>query len=77
MPRIHTIGPIDIVIYFDEHGAPHFHAIGPDYEAKITIDDCVVIAGGLPVSQLRRVRRWALANQVLLLAKWNEITLEN
>ena len=42
MPKIHSIGPVDIVIYFDEHGAAHFHAIGPGYEAKIAIEDCAL-----------------------------------
>ena len=57
MPKIHSIGPVDIVIYFDEHGAAHFHAIGPGYEAKIAIEDCALIAGGLPGPLFRRVRR--------------------
>ena len=39
MPAIDTIGAIKIVIYFAEHGPPHFHAIGPGFEAKIAIED--------------------------------------
>lgn len=74
MPAIDTIGAIKIVIYFAEHGPPHFHAIGPGFEAKIAIEDGAVIAGGLPKRQRRQVRRWALANAALLVARWNEIT---
>lgn len=77
MPKIDDLGPIDIVIYFNEHGAPHFHAIGPGYEAKLLIEDATVVAGDLPRAELRKVRRWALANRTLLMAEWNEHTLGN
>ncbi len=73
---IHTVGSINIVVFFNEHGAPHFHAFGPDSSAKITIDDnATVMAGNLSRAHYRAVKRWAIANQDLLMKHWNEITL--
>lgn len=74
MPKIHAIGAIEIVIYFNEHGVPHVHAIAAEFEAKIAIEDAMVIAGSLPHAQLRQVRRWVLANQTSLIEKWNQYT---
>jgi hypothetical protein len=32
MPTIAYIGSIQIRIYYDDHGVPHFHAVSPDFE---------------------------------------------
>jgi len=45
MPTIATIGSIQIRIYYDDHGVPHFHAVSPDFDFKIAIADFSVISG--------------------------------
>ncbi len=70
MPRIHDFGSFSIHIYFEDHNPPHFHVVGPDFHAGVTIEDPSIIGGDLPHGVLRRVRRWALANRALLDRFW-------
>jgi hypothetical protein len=39
------IGSIQIRIYYDDHGVPHFHAVSPDFDFKISMTDLSVIFG--------------------------------
>jgi hypothetical protein len=45
MPTIAYIGSIQVRIYYDDHGVPHFHAVSPEFDFKITISDCSSISG--------------------------------
>ena len=45
MPTIAYIGSIHIRIYYDDHGVPHFHAVSPDFDFKIAIQDLTIISG--------------------------------
>jgi len=45
MPTIGRIGNIQIRIYFDDHGIPHFHAVSPAFDFKFTIADFTIISG--------------------------------
>ena len=45
MPTIGYIGSIQIRIYYDDHGVPHFHAVSPDFDFKIAMEDCIIISG--------------------------------
>ena len=45
MPTIARIGTIQIRIYYDDHGVPHFHAVSPNFDFKLTIADCSIISG--------------------------------
>ena len=48
VPTIHTIGAVQIKIYFNEHGAPHFHVVAAGRDAKILIDaEATVLDSGL------------------------------
>ncbi len=71
MPRIKDFGGFQIWMYFEDENPPHFHVEGPDFSAKLRIDDLTVIAGSLPAMVRRRVRRWVPANRALLNAKWD------
>lgn len=53
MPRIKDFGGFQIWMYFEAENPPHFHVEGPDFSAKLRIDDLTVIAGSL--------RRWSAA----------------
>jgi len=45
MPTIGYIGSIQVRIYYDDHGVPHFHAVSLDFDFKIAIEDCTIISG--------------------------------
>ena len=72
MPVIHLINSIKILIYFDDHLPPHFHAQYNEFEILIEIETLEVYSGYLPTKQRKRVLAWASENQDFLRAKWNE-----
>lgn len=45
MPTIAYVGSIQIRIYYDDHGVPHFHAVRPSFDFKLAIADCSIISG--------------------------------
>jgi hypothetical protein len=45
MPTIGRIGAIQIRLYYDDHGIPHFHAVSPDFDFKFAIADSAVVSG--------------------------------
>lgn len=77
MPTIHLIDSIKILIYYDDHLPPHFHAIYNEYEELIEINTLETYRGKLPNRQRRRVLDWARENQEFLLEKWNEFNPNN
>jgi hypothetical protein len=48
MPRISRFNGIVIVLYYDDHSPPHFHAQCSGHEAQIRIDTLEVHNGELP-----------------------------
>jgi len=71
MPTIYFIDSIKILIYFDDHMPPHFHAQYNEFEVLVEIESLSVYAGGLPNKQMKKVLVWAELNQDLLWEKWN------
>ncbi|HBM13411.1 MULTISPECIES: DUF4160 domain-containing protein [unclassified Hwanghaeella] len=57
MPTIADFGSFRIYMYFQDENPPHVHIIGPDFAAKLRLDDAVKIAGDLP----KKVEREAIA----------------
>ena len=45
MPTVARIGAIQIRFYYEDHGIPHFHAIGPNFDFKFAISDGSAISG--------------------------------
>jgi hypothetical protein len=76
MPTIYRCGNWKIVMYFDDHGAPHFHVLTPDGEAKMAIDTLEVIVGDIDRKALKEARSWAEANRALLHRRWRELSEE-
>ncbi|PHN07140.1 DUF4160 domain-containing protein [Flavilitoribacter nigricans] len=72
MPTIKIIDSIKILMYFNDHLPPHFHAIYNEYEVLIEIRSLKVYAGKLPKSQMKKVLDWAGSNQEFLMKKWTE-----
>jgi hypothetical protein len=72
MPTVARLGAIQIRFYYEDHGIPHFHAIGPDFDFKISIVDGAVISGNGHIKgrELSLIRRWAQRHRPVLLANW-------
>lgn len=72
MPTIGIIGSIQIRIYYDDHGVPHFHAISPDFDFKFAIADCGVISGNgkLRGRDMAAIRDWARRHRDALYSNW-------
>jgi hypothetical protein len=72
VPAIGVIGAIQIRIYYDDHGVPHFHAVSPEFDAKVAIADCSIISAS---GRLRRrdfavIRAWGVKHRDELFANW-------
>jgi hypothetical protein len=70
MPTISRFFGIAIVMFFDDHGFPHFHARHAEGEAKIRIDNLEVMDSKLGRRQLRFVLAWAELHQEELEENW-------
>ena len=73
MPVISYFFGIKIMMYFDEHRPPHFHAEYNGNRAEISIKDARVIKGALPMKQLKMVLGWTVIHESELLENWQEI----
>ena len=60
MPLSDIIGSIQIRIYYDDHGVPHFHAVSPEFDVKVAIADCSIFSGTgrLRGRDLAVIRTW-------------------
>jgi hypothetical protein len=74
MPTIHAAAGWRIMMYFRDHGPPHFHVVTRDRrEAQVRIADLAVMAGSVRANVLEAALRWAAANRNVLSAKWQEL----
>lgn len=72
VPTIHIIHSIKILMYFDDHLPPHFHAEYNEYEVLIEIQNLETHEGYMPNKQHKRIITWAKKHQDFLMQKWNE-----
>jgi Domain of unknown function (DUF4160) len=70
VPTISRFFGIAIVMFFDDHGFPHFHARHAAGEAKVRIDNLEVMDSNLGRRQLRFVLAWAELHQEELEENW-------
>ncbi len=73
MPTFYTIEGIRILLYFNDHNPPHFHAMFAEYEVLIHIHTLEVLRGTMPRNKLRIVLNWAGKNQTNLIEIWNNL----
>jgi Domain of unknown function (DUF4160) len=71
VPTISRFFGITIVMFFSDHGFPHFHARHAGGEAKIRIDTLEVMSSNLGKRQIRLVLAWAELHQVELQENWD------
>ena len=60
-------------MFFADHNPPHFHVLGRNGSAQITIEELEVIALNGRID-LRDALEWAAVNQAELRRKWNELS---
>ncbi len=74
MPTIYIFRNIRIVIFTNDHGPPHIHAISPDGEAKIKLDnlECYFLRG-FTEKDLKRITGFLKNKQEYLIEVWDEI----
>ncbi len=73
MPELARFYGIVIKMIFNDngqHNKPHFHVYYGEYEASVGIDG-ELLAGSLPVKQLRLVQAWATIHEEELYQAWN------
>jgi hypothetical protein len=70
VPTISEFFGIKILMYWDEHNPPHFHAEYGDFKAIVSIKEAVVIRGAFPVKQLKLVLAWCEIHHDELINNW-------
>ena len=73
MPELSRFFSIVIKMVFNDnsqHHKPHFHVYYGEYEASVGIEGDL-LAGSLPVKQLRMVQAWAATHEDELYTAWN------
>lgn len=70
MPTISEFFGIVIMMYYNDHAPPHFHARYGEFEALIRIDPLGIIQGRLPPRALSLVMEWAAMHQQALMKDW-------
>lgn len=70
MPRVSTFYGIVIMLYYNDHAPPHFHAIYGEHEAQVRIDTLETLAGSLPRRAQALVLEWAQLRRSELWAAW-------
>ena len=63
MPMIAIVDGVKILMFFNDHAPPHFHAVIGDDEVLISIRDLGTLEGSLCPAKLRRVLSWARDHQ--------------
>ena len=71
MPEISRFLGIVIVMYYNDHSPPHFHARYGDSEIKVNIEDGEIISGEFPRRAQRLVLEWLELHRSELLEDWN------
>ena len=71
MPVISRFYGIVILMFFQDHHPPHFHAKYEGQLAVFSIKGCRLLAGKFPVRASRLVREWAQRHEKELLEDWD------
>jgi hypothetical protein len=71
MPQISRFYGIIILMNFNDHLPPHFHAWYNDYKIIVNIADGE-ISGNMPARALRLILEWWDINKDVLMETWNK-----
>lgn len=74
MPELCRFYGIIIKMLFSDtvqHHKPHIHVYYQDYEASVGIDGDL-LAGSIPIKQLKLIQAWLVLHEDELYAAWNK-----
>ncbi len=74
MPELSRFFNIIIRMFYDDnekHHKPHFHADYGEHSASVSVDG-ELLAGSMPVKQLRLIQAWAILHEDELYCAWNK-----
>ena len=70
MPEISLFFGIRVMMFYDDHMPPHFHAEYNGQKAVVDILNTRVVKGALPSRQLKLILAWAVIHQDELMQNW-------
>jgi len=70
MPTISRFYGIVILMYWNDHAPPHFHALYGEDEGVVALDSLALIRGHLPNRALNMVVEWAEQHRRELEEDW-------
>ncbi len=72
MPTIGHIGSLDVMVFRNDHGSPHFHVIGTEFSAKFAIADFALLSskGRIRRRDIKAVEEWGQKHQAELYLNW-------
>jgi hypothetical protein len=73
MPEISRFFGIVIVMYYQEHGEPHFHAKYSGQTGVFSLLDLRMMEGWLPKRVVSMVLEWAFEHRQELLDNWERV----
>ena len=73
MPEISRFFGISILMYFNDHSPPHFHAKYNEHAAVFRIADLAMAEGFLPPRAAALVREWAGLHREELAESWSAL----
>jgi hypothetical protein len=71
MPEISRFFGIIILMFYNDHTPPHFHARYGEQRAIIAIESMAVLTGELSPRALGLVMEWAALHRAELINNWN------
>jgi hypothetical protein len=75
MPTIAYVDGIAIILFWNDHDPPHFHAEGAGFKARLLIGDGSLIdaKGTIRPAELRSLRVWTAHHRDELLENWYRV----
>lgn len=71
MPTVARLsGDIRVLLYYKEHGVPHFYVQHAGLEVSVRIADLAVLEGSIHPVVMIMVRNWARTNREALNRNW-------
>jgi hypothetical protein len=71
MPEISRFYGIIIMMFYNDHNPPHFHANYGDYKVVISIDE-EIVEGYMPKRALKLIFEWMDLHKDELLTNWKK-----
>ena len=71
MPVVGGVDGVMIVMHFNHHAPPHFHAVSAEHRASIALDTLAIERGSMPRAKFQLVKNWASDRRAQLLTAWN------